>query len=121
VSDKSCVAQGKPAVQVREYDTSAEAAQAVLSGGVDAHYEDVSVSAMIVERSNGRLQTSSSGPLDPVVCGIAMRKGNAELKSQIEAAIAEMKSKGEYQALLNKYKLKEPTAADIAKATGSAQ
>ncbi|RDV00466.1 ABC transporter substrate-binding protein [Trinickia dinghuensis] len=120
-SDKYCVAQGKPAVQVREYDTSAETAQAVLSGGVDAQYEDVSIAGMIVERSGGRLKVTSNGPLDPVVCGIALRKGNAELKSQIESAIAQMKSKGEYQALLKKYHVTAPTDVEVAKALGTAQ
>ncbi|RDV00464.1 ABC transporter substrate-binding protein [Trinickia dinghuensis] len=121
VSDKACVAAGKPAVQVHEYDTSAETAQAVLSGALDAQYEDVSISGMIVERSGGRLQISSVGPLDPVVCGLAMKKGNTELKAEIELAIAQMKKKGEYQSLLKKYHLAEPTDEAIAKATGVTQ
>ncbi|MFT4063875.1 ABC transporter substrate-binding protein [Paraburkholderia sp.] len=120
-SDKACVARGKPPVQVREYDTSAETAQAILSGGIDAQYEDVSIAGMIVERSGGRLQITSNGPLDPVVCGIALKKGNTELKSQIESAVAQMKSTGEYQALLKKYNVAAPTEAEIAKALGTAQ
>lgn len=119
-SNKACVAAGKPAVQVREYDTSVETAQAVLSGAIDAQYEDIAIAGMIVERSSGRLQITS-GLLDPVVCGLAMKKGNAELKSSIEAAITQMKTKGEYQALLKKYHLAEPTAEAVARATGVTQ
>jgi polar amino acid transport system substrate-binding protein len=120
-SDKACVAQGKPPVQVREYETSAETAQAILSQGIDAQYEDVSIAGLIVERSGGRLKVTSNGPLDPVVCGLAMKKGNTELKSQIESAIAQMKAKGEYQALLKKYNVVAPTEAEVAKALGTSQ
>jgi polar amino acid transport system substrate-binding protein len=120
-SDKACVAQGKPPVQVREYETSAETAQAILSQGIDAQYEDVSIAGLIVERSGGRLKITTNGPLDPVVCGLAMKKGNTELKSQIESAIAQMKAKGEYQALLKKYNVVAPIDAEVAKALGTAQ
>ncbi|AIO43633.1 ABC transporter substrate-binding protein [Burkholderia cenocepacia] len=120
-SDKACAAQGKPPVQVREYETSAETAQALLSQGIDAQYEDVSIAGLIVEKSGGRLKITSNGPLDPVVCGLAMKKGNTELKSQIESAITQMKAKGEYQALLKKYNVVAPTEAEVAKALGTTQ
>ncbi|MGF6641709.1 ABC transporter substrate-binding protein [Paraburkholderia sp. MM6662-R1] len=120
VSKKSCEGTGKPAIAVREFDTSAEAAQAVLSGGVDVQYDDMAIAGMIAERSGGRLHITSNGPIDPVLCGLALKKGNTALKTAIESAISEMKSKGEYQEILGKYHLTEPTAADVANATGAA-
>lgn len=116
---KACEAAGKDRITVREYDTSPEAAQSVLSGASDAHYEDISIGARIAERSSGRLIMTSAGPLNPIVCGIYLRKDNSGLKTEIEAAISKMKSSGEYQALIAKYNLAEPTPEAIAKATGS--
>jgi len=117
---KACEAAGKERITVREFDTSPEAAQSVLSGASEAHYEDISIGSRIAERSNGRLIMSTTGPLNPIVCGIYLKKGNAELKTEIESALTKMKSSGEYQALLAKYNLAEPTPEAIAKATGSA-
>lgn len=117
-SERDCLAAGKGAITVHEYDTSSEAAQAVLSGAVDVQYEDTSIGAMIAQRSNGRLEVSSKEPLDPIVSGIAIRKGNSELKAKIEEAIAKMKKSGEYQELLRKYNLSEPTQELIAKSLG---
>lgn len=119
-ASKACEAAGKERITVREYDTSPEAAQSVLSGASQAHYEDISIGSRIAERSSGRLAMSTTGPLNPIVCGIYLRKGNSELKSEIESALTKMKSSGEYQALIARYNLAEPTAEAIAKATGSA-
>lgn len=119
-ASKACEAAGKERITVREYDTSPEAAQSVLSGASQAHYEDISIGSRIAERSSGRLVMSTTGPLNPIVCGIYLRKGNTELKSEIESALTKMKTSGEYQALIAKYNLAEPTAEAIAKATGSA-
>lgn len=119
-ASKACDAAGKEGITVREYDTSPEAAQSVLSGASQAHYEDISIGSRIAERSSGRLVMSTTGPLNPIVCGIYLRKGNTELKSEIESALNKMKTSGEYQALIAKYNLAEPTAEAIAKATGSA-
>lgn len=116
---KACEGAGKQPITVKEFDTSPEAAQAVLSGAADAHYEDISIGSRIAERSNGRLMVSSTGPLNPIVCGIYLKKGNTELKSAIESALTTMKANGEYQSLINKYSLAEPTPDAIAKATGT--
>lgn len=75
-ASKACDAAGKEGITVREYDTSPEAAQSVLSGASQAHYEDISIGSRIAERSSGRLVMSTTGPLNPIVCGIYLRKGN---------------------------------------------
>ncbi|WP_250475072.1 ABC transporter substrate-binding protein [Caballeronia sp. GAFFF1] len=121
VSEKACQPAGKGAIDVREFDTSSEAAQALLSRAVDAQYDDSGVAKMIVGKLNGRVVITSTGPMNPVVCGIAFKKGNDGLKQQVADAFVTMKRNGEYQALLKKYNLVEPTAQDVARATGSAK
>jgi polar amino acid transport system substrate-binding protein len=121
VSEKTCQPAGKGAIDVREFDTSSEAAQALLARSVDAQYDDSGVAKMIVDKLKGRVVITSTGPMNPVVCGIAFKKGNDGLKQQVADAFGTMKKNGEYQALLKKYNLVEPTAQDVARAMGSAK
>lgn len=121
VSDKKCVANGKGAITVQEYDTSSESAQALLSNAVEAQYDDAGVSKMIVAKLNGRIAITNTAPLNAVVCGLAVKKGNDELKNSVVQAYAAMKSSGSYQALLKKYNLVEPTQDEVARALGTTQ
>jgi polar amino acid transport system substrate-binding protein len=118
VSTKVCEPEGKGKIDVREFDTSAEAAQALLSRAADAQYDDAGVAKMMVDKIGNRVVITSTSVLNPVVCGIAVRKGNSEVKALIEDAFNKMKANGEYQTLLKKYNLVEPSAQDIAKAGG---
>jgi polar amino acid transport system substrate-binding protein len=118
VSAKTCEPAGKGVIDVHEYDTSSEAAQALLSNAADAQYDDAGVAKMIVDKLAGRVVITSSGPMNPVVSGIGIKKGNAAVKSMVDQAFAEMKKTGEYQAILKKYNLAEPSANEIAQATG---
>ncbi|GLO51381.1 ABC transporter substrate-binding protein [Pseudomonas putida] len=117
-SAKECTAQGKSAITIQEYDTSSEAAQAVISGAVDAQYEDIAIASMIAQRSTDRLVISSKETLDPIVSGLAIKQDNLNLKNAINEAFSKMKASGEYHALLSKYNLIEPTEQQVAKALG---
>ncbi|MPT24088.1 MAG: amino acid ABC transporter substrate-binding protein, partial [Starkeya sp.] len=55
----------------------------------------------------------------PVVIGLAVRKGNGELLDGLRQGFEAMKQDGEYQALLARYNLAEPSAADVAQALGN--
>lgn len=121
VSEKTCQPAGKGAIDVHEYDTSSEAAQALLSKAVDAQYDDSGVAKMIADKLKGRVVITSTGAMNPVVCGIAIKKGNDAVKQQVASAFDAMKKDGEYQALLKKYNLVEPTAQDVARALGDAK
>lgn len=119
VSEKTCVAGGKGAITVQEYETSSESAQALLSNAVDAQYDDAGVAKMISAKLNGRVVLTNAAPLNAVVCGLAVKKGNDELKTVVAQAFAAMKTSGEYQSLLKKYNLVEPSPAEVAKALGT--
>ncbi|MCO4877403.1 ABC transporter substrate-binding protein [Paraburkholderia caribensis] len=121
VSGKVCVPAGRGAIDVREFETSPEAAQAVLSHAVDAQFEDSAVAQITANRLGGRVAITSTVPLYPVVIGLGVKKGNDALLSQLKTALASMKSSGEYAALLKQYNVAEPTGGDIALALGSTQ
>ncbi|MED5610262.1 MULTISPECIES: ABC transporter substrate-binding protein [unclassified Pseudomonas] len=119
VSRDYCVAQGKPAIQSREFPTSPEAAQALLAKAVDVQFENAAVAKITAEKLQGRLQIASRELIYPVVIGLAVRKGNGELLDGLRQGFEAMKQDGEYQALLQRYNLAEPTAADVAQALGN--
>lgn len=120
VSKQVCAPAGRGAIDVREFETSPEAAQAVLSRAVDAQFEDSAVAQMTVNKLGGRVAITSTAPLYPVVIGLGVKKGNGALLAQLKAAFASMKQVGEYQALLKQYNVAEPNGTDIAKALGTA-
>lgn len=119
VSHDYCEAQGKPAIQSREFPTSPEAAQALLAKGVDVQFENAAVAKITTEKLAGRLQISSRELIYPVVIGLAVRKGNDELLDSLKQGFEAMKQDGSYQTLLQRYNLAEPSAADVAQALGN--
>ena len=113
VSESYCAPRGLKPIVVKEYPSAPEAAQALLSKGVDVQYEDAAVAQMVIESLNGRLVISSKEMLDPVLIGLAFNKNNPELKKQVYAAIQTLKANGSYDQLLKKYNLAYPSDALI--------
>jgi len=111
-----CVPNGKGEILVQEYETSQLAAQALLAGVADVQSDDAAVAQMLVEQTRGRLRISSKELLESVAVGYAVAKGNRQMAQHLQDALAALKRNGEYQALLTRYGLAEPTAEDIAAA-----
>ncbi|MDQ0474089.1 transporter substrate-binding domain-containing protein [Labrys wisconsinensis] len=109
-SDAGCAANP---IGVQEYATSAEAAQALLSRGVDAVFDDAGVSQAAVAASGNRLKITSDQILFPVVMGLAVKKGNAQLLAAMQEQMDALIASGAYGALLRKYNLAMPTADEI--------
>lgn len=118
VSKTQCVQKGKEAIQVQEYPSSPVAAQALLSRAADVQFEDAAVSQMLVSQTTGRLRITSTEILYPVVIGLGVQKGNKAMLEALSGALDQLKRNGEYQSLLKKYNLAEPSAAEIAAAYG---
>lgn len=116
LSAQHCVKAGLGPISVQEYDSSPLAAQALLAGAADVQFENTAVSQMLVKQTQGRLHITSKAPLDPVVLGLAVSKGNTELVKALTAQLEHLKQTGEYQALLASYNVQEPTSEDIAAA-----
>lgn len=115
MSAESCVAKGKAAITIREFDTSPESVQALLSKAVDAHYDDTSVAMSTAEKLKGRVQISSTEQFFPVLGGIAIRKGDTAMLEKVTQGLDAMKQSGEFDKLLVKYNLQAPSAEQIAK------
>ncbi len=103
----ACTAKGAKAIDVREFTTDPEATQALLSGQVDAQLTDAAVAKAIVAKTNGRLTITSSAIIYPVTAGLAVKKGNTELKATLTKALAALKKSGAYAKLLSQYNLSE--------------
>ncbi len=100
-------------MEVKEFGTSAEAAQALLARGADVVFDDAGVSKAAVVASNNRLKITSTDILFPVVIGMAVKKGNDELLNHLKTEFELLKSTDEYRAILTKYNLALPTDAEF--------
>ncbi|MDF0606681.1 ABC transporter permease subunit [Neisseriaceae bacterium TC5R-5] len=108
ISNTYCLPKGFGAIEVKEFPSAPEAAQALLSKGVDVQYEDAAVAKMVIDALGGRLAISTKQMLDPVLIGLAFDKNNTALKQQITELFAEVRASGEYAKLLQKYNLAYP-------------
>ncbi len=118
LSKSYCQANGQAPIDSREFPTSPEAAQALLAKAVDVQFEDAAVAAITAEKLKGRITLSSQKLIYPVVIGLAVRKGNDALLKQLDQGLAAMKASGDYQTLLSRYNLGEPSPTDVAQALG---
>ena len=111
------VCKGKP-IDSREFPTSPETTQALLSGGVDAQLEDSAVLQDAVSKLNGRVKITSKENLYPVVVGLGVRKGNDALATTLRKGMAKLQANGSYDALLKKYNVSKPNEAEFKAAVG---
>lgn len=116
VSSDYCLPAGRGAITLREFPTSPETAQALLSGAVDVQYEDAAVAKATLSKTGQRLKISSDQILYPVVVGLAVNKDNPQLLSRLQNAYDIRVKDGSYAALLAKYNLQMPNADESARA-----
>ena len=111
VSETYCAKQGLNAIDVREFPTSPEASQAVLSHAVDAQFEDAGVAKVAADKSGKLVLTSEI--IYPVVVGLAVKKGNTALVETLKTAIGKIETTDDFKALLTKYSVAIPDDAEI--------
>lgn len=115
ISDQQCGQRG--AIDVRLFPTGPEATQALLAHGVDAQVDDSAVLNSAVEHTQ-RIRISTRTPLLPIVLGLGLKKNDTALKSALETALNQLRANGEYQAVLRRYNLAEPSEAEFKAAAG---
>jgi ABC-type amino acid transport substrate-binding protein len=111
--------KGDGPIDVREFPTDPEATQALLASQVDAQVTDAAVAKAVVDKTSGKLAITSTALLYPIPVGLAVKKGNAALAKKIRHGIAKLRASGAYQQLLQKYNLRPPVPAQVAKILGS--
>lgn len=116
---KKCVASGHGAIDARPFPTDPEGTQALVSGQVDAQVSDAAVAKKVAEKTGGKVEVSSTDLLYPIPVGLAVKKGNEQLKKQIEDGLAALKASGAYDKLLHEYNLEPPNDAQVSKILGS--
>ena len=117
VSEEFCAPKNLKPITVKEYPSAPEAAQALLSGGVDVQYEDAAVAQMVINQLGDRLKITNKEQLYPVLIGLAFNKDDVKGKAIIAQAIKDTLADGSYNELLKKYNLEFPNEA-LLKANG---
>lgn len=112
LSTEYCQANGKAAIEIREFPSAPEVTQALMSGNVQAQLEIAGAARMFVERTRGRLKISSPDLVYPQTLGIYVKQDNTALKTALAQALQAMRDNGAYQKLLDQYKLQPVTADD---------
>lgn len=113
ISKDRCVAQGKAAIKIREFETSPQTTQALLARAVDIQYDDAAVMTAAVKNLPDKVKITSTEQFFPTVGGIGIRKGDTETYKMIEDGINKLKATGDFEKILNAYGLQAPTEADI--------
>ena len=75
LSAGECQQQGKGAIEIKEFPTSPETLQALLSGNIQAQVDIAGVVSLFTQRSKGRLKVSSPQTIYPQTLGIYVRRG----------------------------------------------
>lgn len=105
VSDSDCVAKGKPAIELAEYQGAAPAIQALRAGTVDAWIDGQPEIEAVVESDKATF-SSVVIPEDQVpveFSGIAIAKDNPGLTEAIVGAMRILIETGAYQEILESY------------------
>jgi len=114
ISKDRCVAQGKKAITIREFETSPQTTQALLARAVDIQYDDAAVMTAAVKNLPDKVKITSTEQFFPTVGGIGIRKGDTVTYKMIEEGLNKLKASGDFEKILNSYGLQAPTEADIA-------
>ena len=93
--------------EVRLYETPAEYQADLEAGRIDAVIDDVVVLTEYVDAAGGKVKLLGTLTPDPVIngegAGIALRKGEDELREKFNAAIAAIRENGTYEEIQAKY------------------
>ena len=93
--------QGKAPITIKIFPADTAAAQAILSGHVDAYFADATPVLYYIRTTKGRFETVGS-QVDTAPEGIATRKGDP-LHARIQSAVNKLYSSGKMATILAKW------------------
>ncbi|MGM7440022.1 ABC transporter substrate-binding protein [Streptomyces tunisiensis] len=101
---KKCTDAGKKTLKVEEFDTNPEAETRMRSKGADVVSADFPIAAYSVKNSGGGKYFEIVGEqVEAGPYGIAVAKGNNELRDALQAAVQALIDNGEYQKIIEKW------------------
>ncbi|MEE1757267.1 ABC transporter substrate-binding protein [Streptomyces sp. SP18CS02] len=99
-----CKKDGKPELIIETPDTDAEAQVRVKAGGAVADLNDFPVAAHVAKTADGGTAFEIAGaPVDAGPFGIAVDKGNTQLRDAIKEAVDAIIADGTYKKILDKW------------------
>ena len=112
---------GKNSTGIRRFESTPLALKELDSGGVDAVVADNGVVIHFVANNPGsKFKTVADRDFVPEQYGIALKKGNAELRGLVNKGLAAIKADGSYDRIYTKYFGQAPAAPGAAKAAAAA-
>ncbi|MEV3989180.1 ABC transporter substrate-binding protein [Streptomyces sp. NPDC049837] len=99
-----CVKAKKGKITIEAFDTDQQAQTRLRAGGADAGSSDFPVAAYTVKTSGGGNDFQIVGPqVEAAPYGIAVAKGNTQLRDAIKAAMDAVIANGDYKKILDKW------------------
>lgn len=95
---------GKPEASVIVFPKDADARQALQIGQVDVYGTTLETAAYFLQKA-GQVFDIAGEPFNKIKTGIAIRKGETDVRDAIQKAFDSMKADGTYQKLLSKWDL----------------
>jgi polar amino acid transport system substrate-binding protein len=97
-------AAGKPEIDITTFEKDTDAFQQLGLGRVDAFSTDSPVVAYYNSKPENKGKFEVGGtPIEPAPIGIAVRKGETELKDAVTAAVDQLYSDGSLKSILEKW------------------
>lgn len=112
---KACESNGEEAIGIEAFDNDSEAQARLRNGGVDAVSSDYPVAAYAVQVSGGgkHFQLVGGEPLKAAPYGIAVPKGQTQLRDALKAALENTIKNGAYAKVLKKWDVKDAAVKEV--------
>lgn len=99
--NKTLQKQGKPQITIKIFPADTAAAQAILSGHVDAYFADAPPVLYYIRKTHGAFETAGS-QIETAPEGIATRKGDP-IGAKIASAVDKLYASGQMKTILAKW------------------
>jgi len=109
--DADCRANGAEAIEKSVFSTSQDIVQAVLSGRLDARFDDATASSYFETVSNGQLVVTP-GLYEVAPLGMAIAKNDPATAQMIVSALAVLFDNGTYAEVLGRYGMASHAVAE---------
>ena len=99
---KKCTAEGKPAIDIQQFQAQSDATTALVGGRVDAMLADSPVIAYAVQQTGGKIE-QLGGVYDSAPYGAAVPKADPNFAKAVQGAYQKLIDTGVYKAILDKW------------------